>query len=268
MPIREPIESPAPSSRQRAILALVREKRFAAVGQIALQFGVSEMTVRRDLRALEEFGLLERTHGGAVPGPDGAYADEPPYVMRQADNAEAKRRIARAAAALVGPNEAIGIDVGTTTQEMARQLVTARNLRVFTSSLRVAMALANSKVSVYTPGGEVRPQEMSLCGGITIEQLGRYRFDRVFIGASGLTPDGVFDFSIEDSEVKRQLIRQSAETILLADASKFGRVSVVSVAPLADFDVLVTDAMPDRPLAAALDRAGVRIIVAPAEGPA
>src|SRR5690606_29663121 len=97
MSIREPLERTPPSARQRAILALVRERRFAAVGQIAERFGGSEMTVRRDLRALEEMGLLERTHGGAVAGPDGAQPDEPPYVMRQGDNAEAKRRIARAA---------------------------------------------------------------------------------------------------------------------------------------------------------------------------
>lgn len=252
---------PPQTARQRAVLALVREQGFVSVADIASRFGVSEMTARRDLQALERVAELRRTYGGAVTPEGSSREPEPPFVIRQRVNAEAKRRIGRAAAALVRPAEIIGIDVGTTTLELARCLAGRQALRVCTNSLRAAQLLAQAGVRVYVPGGEVRPMEMSVTGGVALQQLQQYRLDRVFIGISGLTGDGLYDYSPEDSEVKRMLIQQAAEVVVLADAEKLGRVSGVRIAPLDAAHLLITDQEPVG-LASELTTAGVRVVVA------
>jgi DeoR family glycerol-3-phosphate regulon repressor len=254
------------SARQRAILSLVRERGFVSVAQIVARFGVSEMTVRRDLRALEETRWLQRTHGGAISTADEAGGlGEPPFTRRQRLHEVAKRAIAVTAAGLVRPGDTIGLDVGTTTLELARRLLDAPKLTVFTNSLRAAMVLASGPVAVYTPGGRVRAKEMSLGGSIALAQLERYRLDRVFLGVSGLTTDGIFDYSLEDTEIKRLYIRQATEVVVLADASKFEQWSVVKVAELAEIDRLVTDRQPPESLNAALAAARVDVMVVEAD---
>ena len=253
------------SPRQQQLLALLREQGFVAVSEMATRFGVSEMTVRRDMRRLEEVSNVQRLYGGAVvPGRTEAADEEPAFGQRQAEQAEAKRAIAHEAARLVHPGATIGIDVGTTTYELARRLLEARDLNIFTNSLRIGMLLAESKLSVYMPGGRVRRGEGTLTGSIAVSLLEEYRLDQVFLGISGITADGLYDYSIEDSEVKRAYIRQTSQVIVLADAAKLGRTSAVRICGLEDVDVLITSAEPRPAIAAALRTAGVSVIVAAA----
>ena len=247
--------------RQRAILTVLRADGFVSVAAIAARFGVSGMTARRDLNHLTLAGAARRTHGGAV-------AVEPPavgelsFATRQNENRAAKQAIGEAAAALVRQGESIGVDVGSTTLELARALHDRRKIIVFTNSLRVAMLLVDSSVSIYLPGGLVRGEEMSVGGHITVTQMQHWRMDVVFLGVSGLTPDGVFDFSPEDVAVKRVYRRCAARTIVLADASKFDRLSAVRIEGLDGIDTLVTDRPPEGALSAALAAARVQVIVA------
>jgi DeoR/GlpR family transcriptional regulator of sugar metabolism len=250
------------TARRRALIPLLQEQGFVAVAEIAKRFNVSEMTIRRDIRGLEKNGDLERAHGGAVPLQNPPIGSEPSFVQRQRFNAGAKQTIATAAAAIVRPNEMIGIDVGSTALQFARSLPVASGIRVFTNALRVAMILAERGIPVYTPGGEVRPMEMSFTGGMALAQLQNYRMDRVFLGVAGLTKDGIFDYSLEDSEIKRMFIRQSSQAIVLADSSKFGNVSTVRITGLAKISIVVTESQPQPELRATLHAAGVQVIVA------
>lgn len=247
--------------RQRAILAALRADGFVSVAAVAARFGVSGMTARRDLHQLVISGVARRTHGGAVPM-EPAMGGEPNFAARQADNHAAKRAIAEAAAALVRPGDSIGIDVGSTTLEFARAIRDHRRINVFTHSLRVAMLLADSGVSAYLPGGQVGAAEMSVGGSVAIAQLQHWRMDTVFLGVSGVTVDGVFDFSPEDVAVKRVYRLCAARAVVLADASKFGRLSAVRIEGLGGIDTLVTDRAPEGALRDALLAAKVEVILA------
>lgn len=256
-------------ARLAAILDRLNQGGSVSVAEIAQEFGVSDMTVRRDLAELEGQGLLERVHGGAVSlqhGPLTVIDDvEPLFDARRRLNSDAKSRIAHAAARLVADNQTLAFDLGTTVLAGARALISsepAPGLRIFTNSLRVAQLAAAASVPTYVPGGLVQPGEMSVTGQAAVENFSRYYFDAALIGASGLTPDGVFDYSPEEAAMKSVYIQRSSRRILLIDSSKFRRISTVRVADLAQISILVTDAAPPPELAQALEEANVSIMIA------
>ncbi len=253
--------------RQARLVEAVRERGFISVAEIAASLSVSEMTIRRDLDELEREGLLVRTHGGALaPEGVGDHAidrEEPAFEARLRHNQAAKQRIADLAAGLLDGSQTVALDVGTTTYLLA-QLVAARaGLKVFTSSLRAASLLSRGVCDVYMPGGQVRGDEMSLCGPTTISQFEQLWFDIALIGVSGITAGGIFDYSFDDSELKRVYLRRSTRKVLLCDGSKFHRMSLVQVADFHDIDMLVTDVAPPADIAAALAAAKVTVSIAP-----
>ncbi len=252
--------------RDSLLRDFVERRGFATVSDIAAELGVSEITVRRDLTRLEGQGHLTRTHGGALVGRPAAEesfdSDEPSFEARRRRNADAKARIGAAAAKLVRPGATIGIDVGSTALEVARHLVDRGDIKVFTNSVRAATMLADGPAPVYLPGGQLRAKELSVHGSIAVAQLRHYWFDFAFIGFSGLTDQGMFDYSLEDTEIKRVYIERAAQIVALCDSSKFGRLSMARVGTLEEVDILITDAMPPEVLNAALERANVRIVVA------
>lgn len=253
------------SARDALMRGFVERRGFATVSDIAAELGVSEITVRRDLTRLEAQGHLTRTHGGALIGRTVGSAfdfDEPDFDARRRRNAEAKARIGAAAAALVQPGATIGIDVGTTALEVARHLADRDGIKIFTNSVRAASLLTDGPAPVYLPGGQLRPKELSIHGSIATGQLRQFWFDLVFIGFSGLTEQGLFDYSLEDTEVKQAFIERAARVVALCDASKFGRLAMACIGTLDEIDVLVTDAPPPDELRAVLEKAEVRLIVA------
>ncbi|SOC15014.1 DeoR/GlpR family DNA-binding transcription regulator [Rhodobacter maris] len=256
-------------ARLAAILDRLNQGGSVSVAEIARDFAVSDMTVRRDLAELEAQGLLERVHGGAVSlqhGPLTVIDDvEPVFEARRRLNSEAKARIAEAAARLVAGDQTLALDLGTTVLAGARALMAAEPVpgrRIFTNSLRVAQLAAAAALQTYVPGGLVHPSEMSVTGQSAIEDFSRYYFDAALIGASGLTPDGVFDYSPEESAMKSVYFQRASRRILMLDSSKFRRISTVRVADLARISVLVTDAAPPPELAQALEAAEVAILIA------
>lgn len=244
----------------------VERRGFASVSEIAGELGVSDITVRRDLTRLESQGLLLRTHGGAIAAkgvPVEAFdIDEPTFDARRRRNADAKERIGAAAAAIVRPGETVGIDVGTTTLQVAKQLASRADIKVFTNNVRAATLLAEGPASCYLPGGQLRGRELSIYGSIAVEQLQRYWLDRVFLGISGVTDQGLFDYSLEDTEIKRVYIERATQVVVLCDSTKFGRLSMVRICALDEVDLLITDAPPPPDLRHALERASVEIVVA------
>lgn len=260
--------------RMEAILARLNDGGSVTVGEIARMFGVSEMTVRRDLTELQRNGLLERVHGGAVAplrGPLTLYDDaEPEFDARLRQNHLAKRAIARAALEHLGARRTLGFDLGTTVLGLARLMVRERpaaDLRIFTNSLRVAQVMARARISAYLPGGLVRGEELSVTGQRAIAELSALYFDAVLLGAAGLTDEGVFDYSLEEVEVKEVFVRRASERILLIDSSKFRHTSTARFAALSDLSTIITDAQPPADLSAAIRKAGVELIVAPPVSP-
>jgi DeoR family glycerol-3-phosphate regulon repressor len=255
-----------PGPRQAHILELLASRGFLTVREVAAATGVSEITARRDLVELEQRGALKRTHGGAMTLRDGQVeifdASEPTFDARRRRNSKAKSAIARAAARLAKPGFTIALDVGTSALELARCLVTIGETRIVTNNLRAASLLANSPHAVYVPGGRVRSKELSVYGSVTAEQVRSYWFDIAFIGVSGLTEGGLFDYSPEDTEIKQIYMERARRVAVLCDAQKFGHHSMVQVAPLTAVQILVTDRMPPPALNAALAGAGVALLVA------
>jgi DeoR/GlpR family transcriptional regulator of sugar metabolism len=254
--------------RHAAILAALRHNGAVAVAEIAAQLRVSDMTIRRDLIELERDGHLIRIHGGAVPAAAGVAMDreEPRFEARLAQRRGAKERIAAAAAALCAGHRSIALDVGTTTYLLAEHLAGRPHVKVFTNSLRAAVRLGEGQAEVYVAGGRVRGEELSIGGPAAIGQFGELWFDVAFIGVSGLTSDGLFDYAFEDAALKQLYLKRSALKVALCDASKFQRMSLVLVASLQDVDVLITDAAPPPEVAAALAAAGVDVQIAPPRG--
>jgi DeoR/GlpR family transcriptional regulator of sugar metabolism len=253
--------------RQARLIDLAKQRGFFLVSDIANELGVSEMTIRRDLVELESDGRLARTRGGAV-APEVATQDEidreePAFEARLRRNEDAKRRIAACAAQLVSASQTVALDVGTTTHLLAHALVERAGLKFFTSSLRTASLLAEAGREVHLPGGQIRGEELSVCGAAALEQFERYWFDIAFIGVSGVTAQGIFDYSLDDSELKRVYLRRSSKKALLCDGEKFRRMSLVQIADFADLDVIICDVPPPAEIAEALKRAGVEIRIAP-----
>ncbi len=255
--------------RQARLVEAVRERGFISVAEIAASLSVSEMTIRRDLDELEREGHLVRTHGGALaPEGEGDHAidrEEPAFEARLRRNQVAKERIAAFAAGLIEGSQAVALDVGTTTYLVAQLVADRPGVKIFTSSLHAAALLSRGACDVYMPGGQVRGNEMSLCGPTATEQFEQLWFDIALIGVSGITAGGLFDYSFDDSELKRVYLRRSARKAVLCDASKFHRMSLVQVADFKEIDMLVTDAPPPDDIAKALAAAKVTVHVA-AEG--
>jgi DeoR family glycerol-3-phosphate regulon repressor len=251
--------------RQARLVEAVRERGFISVAGVAAELGVSEMTIRRDLDELGREGQLVRTHGGALaPEGVGDYAidrEEPAFAARLRQNWHAKERIAAFAATLIDGRQTVALDVGTTTFLLAQRVAERADLKLFTSSLRIASLVGAGACEVYVPGGQIRGDEMSICGPTAVGQFEQLWFDIAFIGVSGISSAGIFDYSFDDSELKRVYLRRASRKVVLCDGSKFHRMSLVQVSGFDDIDLVVTDVAPPTDIADALVSAGVAVHV-------
>lgn len=262
-------EQKVPAARRHElILRAIQSEGFVRVPEMAKSFRVSEMTLRRDLDQLAEQKQLTRTHGGARPTehPAGLEIDlvEPSVDERATRNHGAKLAIAKRAQQMLQAGQTIALDVGTTTFELAKLMRAMSGLSAFTNSLKIAKLLSQTQPATYVPGGQVHGTEPSIVGARAIKQLDDFYFDIAFLGVSGLSLEGFFDYSLEDSEIKRALIARSKTSVALVDSSKFERMSVALVARLEDVDVLVAERQPPESLDQALKAAGVRVEIAAA----
>lgn len=250
------------TERQRRLLAWIEQRERVSVPEIIDRFAVSPATARRDLEALAGEGKVQRVHGGAIAVRRAP--PEPPVLQRALEQADEKKRIAMAAAALVADGETVFLSSGTTVMEVAHQLRDRRELTVFTNSLLVVNALADAPgVEVILLGGIVRSSESSLVGALTMRSLAELRAIKVIFGIRAIDlEEGLTNNALEESLVDREILRLASETIIVADHTKFGRVSTVFVAPIEAIDVLVTDAVAPGDMVAALRNAGVEVRVA------
>lgn len=255
--------SPA-AARRQALRGLIAERGFVSVSGISREIGISEMTIRRDLEALEQAGLIERAHGGAIPrAPAPA---EPSFAARRGRNAAAKAAIAAAALPLIHPGDVLGLDVGSSVACLAALLRGRSDVSIVTNSLQSVLALSGTDLAlpdIYVLGGRLRPQEGSLCGRIALQQIAGHWLDRAFLGAAGLDAEGLYDYSPEEAEVKAAFIARARERILLCDSSKFGQRSFLRLCGLDAITMLITDADPPAPVMRELKARGAQVVVAP-----
>jgi len=253
------------SERRRKILEITQESGSTSVADLCALFDVSEMTVRRDLRDLDREGLLRRVHGGAVSNLGRSY--EPPYAVRRTRNDEKKRAIGRQAAELVLDGDSIALDVGTTTLEIAHALQGRRNLTIITASLPIANEIVSNlslkaDVRLILTGGIVRSGELSMIGHIAARTYADFHVDKAFIGVGGMSlEDGLTEYNLEDALVKKPLLQNAHQRIVVTDSSKLGRTTFTSVAPLSRVNTLVTDSDISREVLQDLQKLGIEVLV-------
>ncbi|MET7639501.1 DeoR/GlpR family DNA-binding transcription regulator [Streptomyces sp. NPDC005438] len=226
--------------RQREIVAIARRAGSADVAQLAFDLEVAKETIRRDLRVLEDHGLVRRTHGGAYPVESAGF--ETTLAFRTTMNVPEKRRIAAAAVGLLGDAETVFIDEGFTPQLIAEALPADRQLTVVTASLAVAGVLARrDNCSVLLLGGRVRGGTMATVDQWATRMLSGFVIDLAFIGANGISRDrGLTTPDAAVSEVKSQAMHSSRRRIFVGLHTKFGAVSFCRFAEVSDFEAIVT----------------------------
>lgn len=227
-----------PAVRHQSIMSALRERGGLSVGELAEVLEVSPSTIRRDLSMMEDEGILRRTFGGAVLSPE---RDDPIDEVRLA-NADAKRRIAAAAAGLVEDGMTVILDVGTSALAVAHELL-GRSLTIVTASVPVFLLFAEEPAArLLLLGGGYRSDYRCTSGHMTVEALREVRADLSFMGCSGIAGDGMTrDTTLDQVSVKRAIAQSGSANVLLADATKFPGKGSYAVLPLTTMSHIVTD---------------------------
>jgi DeoR family transcriptional regulator, glycerol-3-phosphate regulon repressor len=235
--------SRASNDRQTKILQLLRQSGRVSVEDLASQFGVTLQTIRRDLNELSEARLVVRVHGGAIVA---SGVENLAYEARKLVAGPHKQLIGQAAARLVPNNSSLFINIGTTTEEVARALVGHAGLLVITNNIHVANELYRHKaIEVFMTGGTIRHGDGGIVGAAAVSQIEHFRVDMAIIGTSAIDTTGtLLDFDIREVETSRAIIGHARKIVLVADSSKFSRAAPVRIAHLSEIDVLITDRLP------------------------
>lgn len=235
------------AERQAQIVDHIRREGISRVRDLASLLGVSDMTVRRDIDALVDGGLVERVHGGAkVPGR--LSSDEPGFITKSTRQEPEKQAIAGAATDLVSPGLAIGLSAGTTTWTLAKMLSRVSSLTIVTNSVRVADEFydragkkQSADSSVILTGGERTPSD-ALVGPMAVSSLSQLHLDLLFLGVHGIDSAAGFTTpNMMEAETNRAFVSAARKVVVLADHTKWGTVGMSSIAALGDVDVLITD---------------------------
>ena len=248
--------------RQIKLLDVVRAHGSVSVEQLSDKLEVTLQTVRRDVQRLAEAGLLTRFHGGVrVPS---STVENMAHRQRENLNAEGKARIARAVAAQVPHDCSLILNIGTTTEAIAKALLHHKGLRVITNNLNVAAILCgNPDCEVIVAGGMVRARDRGIVGEAAVDFIRQFRVDIAVIGISGVEADGTLrDFDYREVKVAQTIMAAAREVWVAADSSKFNRPAMVEMARLSQIDRLFTDAPPPDPFPALLAEADVRCDIA------
>ena len=231
--------------RYQQILKILSDGRYTSVEQLSEELFVSLPTIRRDLTAMQDMGLVVRSHGGVVKRStdnDGA-----PQPFRAGVNTGAKLKIAKAAAGLLRDNSVIFLDESTTAMHLIDHLSGFSNITVITNNMSVLQRLYKYRIAAYCLGGGLDYNTMSFYGAEAMELVERFGIDTVFFSSSALTPSGMIADYCEDANEMRRKVLQIAETsVFLCDKSKIGKHGLHILAPLKDIDYLITDGqLPD-----------------------
>lgn len=248
------------NSRQMRIVERLSQDRLILAQDIAEEFGVSLMTVRRDLTQLEKNGLAVRTRGGAV-----LPAKLPSFVraMPHAAISREKKAIGKTGAGLVKPGQTVMIDSGSTSMQVALNLPEDAGITLVTTSLSVGQALFGSAIKVILLGGELRTDIPSVQGPMTEQEAKRLRVDMAFVGCDGADArEGFFMGDLNAASLETTIVKIADTVVLVTESAKFRRSSFVLYVPSREVDYLVTDPMLSDQDRAALEERGVKIVIA------
>jgi len=251
--------SRASSYRQTEIVALLRKSGRVAVEELAAHFGVTLQTIRRDLNELSEARRVVRVHGGAIVA---SGVENLAYEARQLVAQPQKRLIGEAAARYIPDNASLFINIGTTTEEVAKALVGHSGLLVITNNMHVANELyGKESIEVFLTGGTVRRSDGGIVGAVTVSQIEQFRVDFAVIGTSAIDSKGtLLDFDIREVEISRAIIEHARKILLVADSSKFSRAAPVRIGTLSEINVFITDRLPSSAIAAMCEAWEVEVI--------
>lgn len=250
----------SPAERHSHIIKQLSGQGFVTVAELSEALGVSDVTIRRDLRFLEERSLLFRTHGGATPTNPLVY--DRPVTEKAKQHAEEKRRIGAAAAELVKPFDSIILASGTTMIQVARHLQGIPNLTVVAGALNVALELLNlPKSEIFVLGGMLRPTSTSVGGPEAEQMIRKCACRKLFLGVDGFDLDhGLSTSNAMEASLNQQMIVAAQQTIVVTDSSKFGRRSFSQICSIDDVDVVVTDRKAPETFVRALEESQIRVI--------
>ncbi len=228
------------SFRQSDILEIASTEGRVTVEGLAERFGVTVQTIRRDLSELADAGKLDRVHGGAVLR---SGVSNIGYEDRRTLNADAKTRMAKACANDIPDGASVFMNIGTSTEAVARQMLNHKDLMVVTNNTNVANILVeNPDCEIVVAGGVLRRSDGGLVGNLTVSTIRQFKFDFAVIGCSALDPDGdLLDFDFQEVHVSQTIIAQARRTLLVADHSKFQRLAPARITSLAEIDGFYTD---------------------------
>jgi DeoR family glycerol-3-phosphate regulon repressor len=249
------------SPRQQQILVLARQAGSVTVDDLALRFDVTPQTIRKDLNELCDARLLARTHGGAMLS---SGVENLTYEARRHMAAEEKVVIGRHAASLIPDNCSLFMNIGTTTEEVARALVHHEGLLVITNNIHVATILMQRpKIEVILAGGVLRKSDGGIVGEAAVDFISQFKVDHAVIGASAIDEDGaMLDFDYREVRAAKAIMHNARNVMLVADAMKFTRTAPVRIGHLPDIDIFVTDRAPPEPVVALCRDSGVRLEIA------
>jgi DeoR family transcriptional regulator, fructose operon transcriptional repressor len=251
--------------RRSGIIEELARQRLVKISDLSKRFGISEVSIRRDLERLEKLGMLKRVHGGAIAPPSAIAGLSGGSAVPKVS--PAKERIGRAAAQLIRPGDRLIFNSGTTVLQVARNisgdLLTTGNLTIITSSLPIVHELGAWKsIHLLLLGGIYLPEWQVVVGPQTVANLANLHADKVFLGADGMTLiHGVTTANVLEAEVDRAMIRASSEVILVADSSKIGGIGLTTILPLEQVNKLITDEAAPAAFVSALRDAGMEVIL-------
>ena len=249
-----------PIERQSRIIDTVRARGKAAVDELAEMFGTSVETIRRDLTTLARKGQLQKIHGGAIPPRS---LGEGLFEQRMQRNGLAKRHIAQKLRELVSPGDTLLVDTGSTTLIVAEELAAVDDLTIVTNSTSIAKVIAagNKTASIFLLGGNYIEDNRQTCGIIAQEQLNQFHGNFAILTVAAVDGNaGLMDYSFEEAQMARAMLRRADRGIALADSSKFGQVAPFVVAGFEEIDALVCEQAPGKDLASHLQNARVTVV--------
>jgi len=246
--------------RRDSLVEMVQQRGFASMPELVNQLAVSESTIRRDLDALEEIGVVRRTHGGAFYA--GPSPNLPHFKQRQEAEWDKKRAIAQTADGLIDDGDTLLLDSGSTTYELARLLV-GRPLQIVTNSLPVANLFnTNANTDLIIIGGYVHARTGAVQGPYADEMLSSLHVRRAIISAAGINDHGIFNTNRMLVETQRGMMAAAEEVILVADSTKFGHQSLAHVCPLNMIQKVVVDSSVSDKWKEKAARDGVEMVIA------
>ncbi|MHB0864963.1 DeoR/GlpR family DNA-binding transcription regulator [Paenibacillus sp. SEL3] len=232
-----------PGERRNIIIDLALQDKRVLVSDLSREFGVTEETIRRDLEKLEKEGILTRTYGGAVISRH--TSEDLPFNTRNSLNTDMKHSIALKAFDLISDGDTLMVDASSTTFELVKLLSNKRNLTIITNSVHLLHKFSTTALNIISSGGSLRHRSHSLVGAVACNTIERYHVDTVIISCKGIDlKNGITDSNEPESDLKRCMLRQASQIILLADHTKFDNTAFIRLSEIYQIDVLVTDCMP------------------------